>query len=470
MLIFFIIAAIWLLIVNISFRKLSGQKKKRDKRFLLGGLALFLVLAALIFIGSFVFEIVESSEFCGTQCHVMEPYHESYEDPENNQIMTIHNENDITCANCHDRPYLDGKIYSLSLALPELIIYYTDSYDPDDLGGHVANDACTKCHDGDHALEPQNILTALNTTEAHPTEGECASCHAPHQEGIGLSEEACLECHGLGTNNFKANIEAHGIRTEEECMSCHDRKHPEEAKIPFSDSAVVDLIDADFCSDCHQQQFTGYSAWPLDKTEVYSDCTTSCHQEHKTIANIPIHNTTLEPFIDNCDKCHSDIISHNFYNVSYSAQIETINNDFCSSCHEPIYTIFDPEIGECTDCHLDHGEKPIPDHPTSSPFDECDKCHSEFIDKHDLDLENVEYKSFPATDISNDFCSNCHTDEYESLADGVHSSKDCIDCHNEHRTIVPNFAECQNCHKDIPDDHVDSCTQTCHHDTSVIHS
>jgi hypothetical protein len=486
--VFFLLGFIWTAIVFLSFKKFSGQNIKRDSRMLFGGLLLFLALAALFFVGTLVFEEVESSEFCGTSCHVMEPFYETYEEPENNKIMTTHVDNDITCANCHDKPRIDGKIYSLSLAIPEAVYYYTGSYDPDDLGGHVTPEYCLKCHDGSVAEKPGEVETTIKGTFANPHEDkpDCVECHNPHQDGMGLTENACTVCHGTNIENFATNLDNHGITSQEDdCMDCHDRWHQPEnpishdARIPFNDSSVKDVINDEFCADCHDEPFSGFSNWPDEKKSIYSDCTNACHIEHKYSPELIPHNNTQKPYPENCFKCHDGgVEDHDFSNVCYSGFVDQINNEYCKSCHQTQYTLIkDHSSDECTKCHEEHAIIPSTEHSTISPFDECSTCHQKLSTEHNL--TDVSLSDFPDEPNQNEFCQSCHSEVYDRLDGSIHETRDCLECHNPdshqenvEKNLSVQFDGCTVCHTKIPPGHTNGYDLDCAdcHDNKKMHA
>ena len=65
-------------------------------------------------------------------------------------------------------------------------------------------------------------------------------------------------------------------------------------------------------------------------------------------------------------------------------------------------------------------------------------------------------------------------EELDRLGEGIHSDKDCIDCHGDHATMLVDFEKCSTgyCHVGtIPESHDESQT-TCSdcHNTEIIHS
>ena len=497
----------WAILLFISFRKISNKQEKGDSRMLFSGFLMFIGLALVFIAGATAFELMESPEFCGELCHVMEPYYESYEKPVNNTFMAAHSENDISCANCHNELGIAGTAGGLASGLAETYIYVTGTYDEEHLGEYGSRDACLKCHDGTviingkTAIIPKNVIDATgNFTDPHQDETECVDCHTSHTKGIGLTKEACLGCHGTDLNdfpNFSENIELHGIRTfeflkqkelNEDCMACHDREHDHKVtdtpneRIPFSYNTA--LIDTDFCSDCHNDEYTAYnSSYTPAAKEIYAvEGCINCHSEHKLIADPP--HTSTSPY-DNCDSCHGNLLEktiHDRREVSF-ANISFIEQDFCVGCHDDENTAYISSItpaskaiyGDegCFNCHTDHVADSIdPPHKITAPFANCASCHTDYPNVNIHDRTEISFLN--KTDIENNFCGSCHEPETERLALANHSKRDCIDCHGDHEIRVVDFDECRICH-DIVDPVIPAShdpTKDCSncHDTTKIHS
>jgi hypothetical protein len=480
---FLIIAFLWAFIMFGVLR--SGFKVK--KKSLIGILFFFIALGVIILLMGVVIEYMESPEFCGKTCHPradiivhdapMEPFYDSYKEPGNNTIMSVHEEHEVVCAGCHDNPGIVGKAEAYIGAIPEMFNYITGNYDPDDLGGHYSNEKCLKCHDGEYALEPGEVITFLNTTiDPHDDDMDCVDCHQPHQKGTGETEEACNVCHGTEIEDFVERIDAHGVTTEskedEDCMACHNREHNREepelgsARIPFSE--VQDIINDEFCSDCHETQYDAVSDWTDTEQSLYGDCTSTCHTDHN-IKETP--HITVAPFEDNCDLCHSSgVEAHTLSDISFINYTYDIESEFCSDCHKTQYDAFggwqDSQkgfYGDCTEsCHVEHRDSNAP-HLTTAPYeDNCNSCHLDDIEKHSL--MNITYLNFPS-DIENEFCSDCHNTQYVAYSEWQEPKKsfygDCAEsCHSEHKesvaphsVIAPYENNCDSCHLDGIESH-----------------
>jgi len=476
----FLISLIWIGVIFFSLKKLIDHQIRRDKWMLFGGLLIFIAMISIIVAGTVGYEYIESPEFCGTFCHIMEPYYDSYIKPGNNTMMAIHVNTYEGCSYCHEGSGPIGKVQGLLRSIPEAYFYYTNSYNPEDLGGNVPRDYCLKCHDGDIANVPGNVETAVNTTiNPHIDEKKCTDCHLAHQKGFGLSENSCLLCHGISLENFEEMLTDHSNRAGEDCMECHNRIHPDDALIYFSE--YPDIINTDFCSDCHGDDVNRFKSG-----EHQLESCMDCHKEHNL----------LKIEFNNClDSCHELAIGHDstLSNCSVCHDLSTIHlkpgidldqkfsKIVCSKCHaeensayEKSYTPESLEIygdNGCIDCHDEHKAIIYP-HLTTSPYDDCISCHSTYNKISTVhDRTGISYLDFLG--ITNYFCSSCHSEEFLRFSRELHNAMNCIDCHSEHDILRVKFNKCTSCHES-PSDHdtsLSTCSgSTCHDSMRSIHS
>jgi hypothetical protein len=353
-------------------RALAGPKMKvTPTSFVLTLLIPLIVGAGLLALGSFL-EVHEDPALCGEYCHAMEPLYETYNNPGNNTLLNGHASRGVTCLDCHTGPGWKGQV-DVWLAVPNEAWHEAlDTFEPGNLGGEVPPLFCIKCHDGGEAPVPGGVTTAINTTfdphTGHLEELDCSQCHNAHFGGLGWSTEACGNCHGLEIPSFVKAMHEHGNTTGGECMDCHDRVHPEDAQIPFSEH--MDIITPEFCADCHlpEYQALNSSATPLAK-ELYGECT-DCHEEHEP--SIPIHD--VEAPFDDCSQCHLELERlggiHNRTKISY-LEVAGIENEFCSDCHRSEFLGHEDNSLhrslDCLSCHEDHGLRVT--------FYDCTTCH-----------------------------------------------------------------------------------------------
>jgi len=479
-LVLFALALIWTGAIFLLFRKIIGHQIKKDTRMLLGGLFLFIAMIAIVFAGTAAFEFIESPEFCGTFCHIMEPYYKTYRDPEINSIMTVHLSYDEGCSNCHEGPGLVGKIEGLLRSIPEVYLYYTNTYNPDDLGGDVTREMCLKCHDGSISIDPRYVQTVAGTLiNPHDTEDRCTECHYMHNKGLGLQEDTCSLCHGIDIDDFESMLEKHGERTGKDCMECHNRYHPDEALISFLE--YPEIINTDFCSDCHKVDFDR-----LKSGEHESDDCFECHNEHDTLSinfNFCLDSchtlaTGHDETTSSCSVCHDLSTIH--LEPGFDSGI-LYSEIICSNCHIAESTAYDLTYTQeafeiygsngCIDCHIEHEAITYP-HQIIKPYDDCGICHSTYNKEETIhDRSDISYVNF--LDITKSFCSDCHIDQYTRFSRELHNSLECVECHTEHKILMIDFNKCSSCH-DSPSDHDTSMTtcsdSECHEQLRSIHS
>ena len=497
--IFLIIAGIWSLLYLIGIKRIKGLSKGTFRiSGLLSMLFLIMVIGIAIFaVGAFL-DYHHNPKFCGTTCHPMEPYYASYIDPLNNQVMRTHVENEITCLDCHTGPGLTGQIDPFFNAPHELYSFVTGDYDPDNLHGYVPVKNCLKgCHEHlDWMIEaPEgrgSNFTVVNGSTVWPTrqiwhpytsngtdmspllEREtCVDCHDQRMNGVGYTRDACPLCHDIsvdelnlhrdqtcGMENCHTQPEFVGHReVMDNCMFCHDRQHPEDARVPYVIATEHGIynFNSTFCSTCHVENYVIFT-----QSESKHGSETGCpdcheeHQQHPLCMSchevFGVNHTITTPY-DDCQECHI-LSGHDPLSIPFANPLFT--QEFCNECHSTQYSTFTQsqnkhsENFNCTDCHSEHKEKPTctnchdssnTDHPVSEPYDDCISCHP----------------------------SGAHS---PSITQGVHSSFNCDNCHGDFPSMGVQFNVCSACHvTGIPDWHNES-TQDCItcHDTSTIHT
>ncbi|UCF07535.1 MAG: NapC/NirT family cytochrome c, partial [Thermoplasmata archaeon] len=487
LIVFAIIALIWLLISALIFKKLN---KARIKGVILILLAFVGVAAAIFAVGHFL-EWHETSEFCTSMgCHAMEPVYDSYTQPDNNSYMETHYEHNVTCAQCHSGPGITGLAGSF-LAVPgEVWGQYIAGYDPDDLGGHVPSENCLKgCHEeyevdwkfeaprpeGEGYSEVNGKVVWLRMTTYHPDTvngtdlseleelEDCKECHDPRDNGFGLAAEACHVCHEVDSEE----MELHGVYTchmaachpNEEgeagqpklrghavvkghCAECHSRNHPEDATVPYTVITETGTFTANtsFCSGCHHDAYSELET-AGSKHFTSNECQ-ECHLSHKTRPDCLLchdeggayepQHALADPF-DDCGSCHVQG-GHNPLNVALQTHDSgTVSRDFCNACHQSdVYDRFEMEelhfregfVEDCLACHGEH-EADV----------DCDTCHVE--NGYGGLLDDPGH----TTSEPFDECPDCHTDGHDpSDLNFTHFREQqetsigqdfCVNCHYE---------------------------------------
>jgi len=500
---------------------ISASTFKRTGLFSLIVLIIFIGVAFLA-VGAFL-DYHQNPKFCGTTCHVMEPYYESYIDPKNNAIMQAHVSNNITCLDCHTGPGLVGQIDPWLSVPKETYSLVTGDYDPDNLHGFVPVRNCMKgCHDRMDWLITASMgrganFTIVNGSTVWPTQQiwhpftsngtdftllldreTCVDCHDQRLNGIGFTRDACPVCHDLtveelnlhrdqtcGMEDCHTQPEFVGHRkVMDNCMFCHDRQHPEDARVPYSVAHEHGIfeVNSTFCSACHVEN---YNIFIGSESKHGSDTgCPDCHEEHKQHPQcMNCHeevgvNHTITPPYDDCQVCHVQG-GHDPFTIPFDTPLVT--NDFCGECHSLEFNIFTHSLAKhsldqnCSDCHTEHLAKPTCgkchdssniDHPIQPPYDDCTNCHK--LGAHNpLDIHIDD-----RTEITEEFCGSCHPEIVARKKLGTHSPLDCNNCHNDFASWGVQFDVCANCHgTDIPTWHNET-TKGCIncHNTSVIHT
>jgi len=486
---FLMLGLLWGVITFIGLR----FRSKLPRRPLMIVLFWAMLLGALVIIGIAVYDYTESPEFCAKTCKSMEPYYDTYIQPGNNTVMAAHRYNEVDCADCHNGPGIIGATKTRVGGLRMVVNEWTNNYDQDHIEGEMPNEFCEKsgCHDGmDWVMQsPTGDLYHPYTEDGtrSPVTGEsCLQCHNPRIGNPGLTRDSCTLCHDVTPEE----IEAHSMRTcgmtschlaEEEaighrpqsdaCSYCHNRDHPNDAKVPYSvvddytreDVDIEVTVNKTFCSDCHMEEY--------EKFIQYSsgDCL-DCHIEH----NLPTSPHTKPVGGDSvCSNCHINMgLTHDPTEVSFSGYEDGPKNEFCDECHDTEYDIFKANSGgNCVSCHNEHL---VPEAPHILPNDEdfeCSACHVDLPDKHTMG--KVIIGDLP-DQIVGEYCVNCHVDVVEDYTpERVHVEEKgvyCTSCHDEHGTIKNSevWGSCESCHSSFspPLDLSNHCN-VCHSGTQV---
>ena len=277
------------------------------------GVVVVLLVAGSALAASFT----ESNRFCGTDCHEMWPYRDTWE-------KSSHKRAD--CVQCHIAPGFVNFVETKFYASREVWVHFTGQVKaPIKVTRHIPNSACMRsgCHTSAQTSQTLKLGAPSTVMFQHGSEGHakqlCISCHASlvHSGAPGVtapppnSMETCFSCHTNGTKD---------------CAYCHTAPHGPRGA----------------CSGCHNiMSWTGkggpHPGGPLTGKHGEITCET-CHTKG---VNVPP---------DGCIDCHGD--QHN--GLANCVQCHTIQNwDPSKFTH--------PQEGE----HIPRGETPLP----------CNACH-----------------------------------------------------------------------------------------------
>lgn len=313
------------------------------------------------------------------------------------------------------------------------------------------------------------LVSALALASPGPVTTTAAEFSAPPPQGI--SNEACLECHGQTGHSMQLeNGESLNLYVDEAtfngsvhgaagyaCVQCHtsvgDYPHPEFSAEDLRD-ATLQLNDV--CQRCHTQQYERTQDSIHQATREagnrFAAICTDCHGAHDTPRLIDPETGELLPEMrlqvpKTCAQCHSVIYDIYETSVHGAALVEEQNIDVptCIDCHG-VHNIEDPTTTEfrlqspqlCAGCHTDpelmepyglstqvldtyvadfHGttvtifEKTTPDAETNKPV--CFDCHG----VHDILPVNDPVKGLQVRENLLAKCQRCHPDATTNFPD-----------------------------------------------------
>ncbi|MCK4757327.1 MAG: hypothetical protein KAS67_02635 [Thermoplasmata archaeon] len=438
LIVFFAITGIW------SYIIIQMLKKYRGKKVNTSGLTfifiLLMLIGAAILAAWALVDYHKEPEFCGLTCHPMVPYYDTYLDPMNNIIMISHLEKDVVCVDCHTGEGIIGQVEAVVIdGTKDLVHLILGDYDPDNMHGFVPSENCLKgCHDDlDWKFEapvPRGSTheTAADGTTVWPTRMIWHPYTMNGTDFSGLEEmDTCVNCHDQRMNGI-------GF-TRDACPICHDVS-PSEINV-------------------HRDQTCGMG---------------DCHVEPEFIG----HRLVM----DNCMFCHDRMHPKDArvpYEIAQAHGIYKVNSTFCSACHLETYnSLVNSDSGHgwedgCPECHGEHkywpacsdchSEANIP-HIVTGSYSECHACHERGAHDPQNITHDVNFQ------ISNGFCSECHTDATATFNNGAHLSQRCVNCHgNDHGTISVDFDYCNGCHVGLPGFHDETTDGCACHDLAPIH-
>ena len=167
------------------------DKKFKLKHIAIAGLACIVLLGA----STVMIEATNTTSFCSTTCHEMEPMANSYD-------HSIHAKAGVGCADCHEKPGLQGTIASKWQGTQELFLHVTGQVpDPIKMTDAHKKVNCYICHQD----KIMNSEVAAKHKDPHT---------AKHFEN-GMN---CLTCHTGVVHDAKVNMDVPG---RERCYTCH---------------------------------------------------------------------------------------------------------------------------------------------------------------------------------------------------------------------------------------------------------
>lgn len=379
------------------------------------------------------------------------------------------------------------------------------------------NDSCTACHITTEMLSSYTDTTGTdysnvshygisrnNTALVTNNVVDCAYCHqnastafdfvdnnnytlSNHSSNYPATNPACTECHSSGrmhdaglttpTLNDTLCVGCHTTRenhaTTVQCVSCHvdstatrDKVHPVKY-INASAGFATSNTTAVNCTNCHQQNVTGFSAAPMVPFPLN-------HSDD------PLAGGKWDSYWDNtsqlssCIYCHGDTKHNNdsLGRISSIASGDVINGtingsgNWCAGCHVQTDSDYNKMVANYTNVTVppeitgngtygaNSSNSAFFSHSGWSNYSDayCLDCHGNYVTGSTMD----EFMH----DVSvGEGCSNCHYDysfmstrnperyvNETMYAASVHAILDCEDCHTKGHNNIGARKACEDCH------------------------
>jgi nitrate/TMAO reductase-like tetraheme cytochrome c subunit len=273
------------------------------------GLVIVLLLGTVGFV-----EYSGQPSFC-LNCHIMEPYYESWQ---------TSSHNDVKCIECHYAPGIKAEAMGKFQAANQVVKYVTGSYGTKPWA-EIEDAACLRS--GCHSERKLEGVVAFQGIRFDHTQhlGElrrgkqlrCTSCHSQIVQGdhLAVTISTCNLCH------FKDRPADQPIAG---CTGCHRTLPRVESPAGFvvdHDQYVQDLTS---CTGCHAEVTVGNG-------EAERDRCFTCHNRPERVAEFDdvtlVHQVHIAQHNVECQQCHTPI-EHRLVALEATFELD------CQGCHQ----------------------------------------------------------------------------------------------------------------------------------------
>ncbi len=273
---------------------------------------LVVILAAVSTVG--FIEYSGQSGFC-KNCHIMEPYYESW-------ASSSHN--DVPCIKCHYAPGIKAEAMGKVQAANQVVKYITGTYGIKPWA-EIEDAACLRsgCHE-QRKLEGVVVYKGVRFDHAEHL-GElrrgkqlrCTSCHSQIVQGehVTVTESTCYLCHFKGT---PAGQPIAG------CIGCHSSLSRFTSPAGFVVDHPQYIEDLVSCVSCHQKVTFGSGA--AEQARCFS-----CHNRPERLDQFEnttlVHSVHIADHNVECMQCHVPM-EHRVVALASTFELD------CRACHQ----------------------------------------------------------------------------------------------------------------------------------------
>ncbi len=371
--------------------KLRARLPAPLARAVLPGATLFIafgILAMLAFI-----QVSSTPTFCGSICHIMKPYYQSWARSKHNKIA---------CVECHISPGITAEVRKKIEAANMVVKYVTATYGTKPWA-EVDDAACLRCHQR-RLLEGRVTFHGVQFDHRpHLTEVRrglrlrCTSCHSQIVQGMHLTvtTSTCALCH------FKDQKLNSGLGA---CQRCH--AVPQNVTTPAGtafDHSEVSAMSMP-CQSCHAGIVRGDGFVPRER------CLT-CHNQPDRLAKYDdkeyLHEWHVTKHKVDCQTCHAPI-EHGPSPFSPHQVIQASETaSSCSSCHGDGHS---PQ----QDLYAGVGGRGVPAMPSPMYITgvTCQGCHNPAFGTRVASFESAPLPAAPSGAVA---CMSCHGPKYDEI-------------------------------------------------------
>lgn len=291
-----------------------GRRLRRMSRPVRIAVQIGILAVIVLSIGTVGFvEYSAQPSFCDN-CHIMEPYYQSWKHSSHN---------DVKCIECHYAPGIRAEAMGKIQAANQVVKYLTGTYGSKPWA-EIEDAACLRggCHT-ERALEVTRVFEGVRFNhEEHLGElrrGKqlrCTSCHSQIVQGqhLTVTQSTCFLCH------FKDRPPGDPIAG---CVGCHPSPPTVTSPGGFEVDHAMYVEQRTSCISCHQNVTSGDGA-------VGRDRCFQCHNQPERVEQFGdttlMHRVHIAEHNVECQQCHQPI-DHRIVSLQPSFDLD------CRSCH-----------------------------------------------------------------------------------------------------------------------------------------